>query len=188
MATHLFLALFAIFAFLASQLPVASQTTPTYRLPFTVGDSARLIQGNNGPYGHTAHAAFAFDFIMAIGTPVTAARAGRVAATENRFQDGTRKPGEENFVIVQHDDSTFGRYYHLTHDGALVAVGAMVAAGDTIGQSGNTGASAGPHLHFDVTAGCYRWGCQTLAIRFINAGSDTLVQGRTYVARTVPPL
>lgn len=184
MATHLCLALFACFAFLATR-PV-SQSIPPYRLPFTVGDSARLIQGNNGPYGHTAHAAYAFDFIMAIGTPVTASRPGRVIATENRFQDGTRKPGEENFVILQHDDSTFARYYHLTRNGALARVGALVAAGDTIGLSGNTGASAGPHLHFDVTTGCYQWGCQTVAIRFLNADSDSLVQGRTYVARAIP--
>lgn len=151
-------------------------------LPFAVGDSARLIQGNNAPWGHSGAAAFAFDFVMPIGRGLTAARAGHVFATEGRHRDGNRTPGQENFVIIQHGDGSFGRYYHLTEGGALVAVGAAVARGDTIGRSGNTGASAGPHLHFDVTGGCAEWGCQTIPIRFRNAGADSLVQGRTYRA------
>jgi murein DD-endopeptidase MepM/ murein hydrolase activator NlpD len=154
----------------------------TYALPFAVGDSARLIQGNHGPWGHSGAAAFAFDFIMPIGSAVTAARAGHVFATESRYRDGNRTPGQENLVVIRHSDGTFGRYYHLTEGGALVAVGAAVALGDTIGRSGDTGASAGPHLHFDVTRGCAEWGCQTIPIRFRNAGADSLVQGRTYRA------
>lgn len=159
-----------------------AQRAAEYRLPYPIGDSARLIQGNNGPWGHQGHAAYAFDFVMPVGRPVTAARAGRVVAVEGRFYDGTRKPGEENFVVIQHSDSTFGRYYHLTHDGPRVQVGSLVAVGDTIGNSGNTGASAGPHLHFDVTVGCYQWGCQTAPIRFANAAPDSLIQGGTYRA------
>ncbi len=153
-----------------------------YALPFTVGDSARLLQGNEGPWGHTGAAAYAFDFAEAIGTPVTAARAGRVFATEARFKDGNRTPGQENFIVIRHADGTFGRYYHLTEGGVLVSIGEEIARGDTIGRSGNTGASAGPHLHFDVTRGCAEWGCQTIPIRFVNAGADSLAQGHTYRA------
>jgi murein DD-endopeptidase MepM/ murein hydrolase activator NlpD len=161
------------------------QDDETYRLPFAVGDSARLIQGNNGPWGHSGAAAFAFDFIRPIGSAVTAARGGQVVSIEQQYRDGNRTPGQENFVVVRHRDGTFGRYYHLTERGALVAVGAAVAEGDTIGRSGNTGASAGPHLHFDVTRGCAEWGCQTIPIRFRNVGVDTLVPGRTYRALPV---
>jgi murein DD-endopeptidase MepM/ murein hydrolase activator NlpD len=159
---------------------------PGYRLPFPVGDSAQLIQGNNGPWGHEGAAAYAFDFIMPIGSAVTAARAGQVVAVEGRYFDGTRKPGEENFVVIQHADSSFARYYHLTHNGPRVTVGVSVAAGDTIGLSGTTGASAGPHLHFDVTTGCYRWGCQTIPVRFLNVVADSLTAGATYRARALP--
>src|SRR5688572_20624241 len=136
----------------------------SYLLPFPAGDSARLIQGNNGPWGHTGHAAYAFDFLMPIGSPVTAARHGRVVAVEEQFIDGNRTPGRENYVVVRHADGTFGRYYHLTKDGALVGVGQDVAAAQMVGRSGNTGASAGPHLHFDVTRDCREWGCQTVQI------------------------
>ena len=162
-----------------------AQTTPRYQLPFPVGDSARLIQGNNGPYGHEGHAAYAFDFIMKIGSPVVAARGGSVVAIEERFPDATRKPGEENFVIVHHGDSTYSRYYHLTTDGALVGVGDSVRAGDVIARSGDSGASAGAHLHFDVTRACYRWGCSTIPIAFANVSPDSLVPGRYYHAKAV---
>jgi murein DD-endopeptidase MepM/ murein hydrolase activator NlpD len=161
------------------------QTADSWLLPFPVGDSARLIQGPGGRYGHQGALEFAWDFIMPIGSPVTASRAGRVVATESRFPDGTRKPGEENYIFLDHGDSTFSRYYHLTTGGFRVAVGDLVAAGDTIGASGNSGASAGPHLHFDVTRGCPQFGCQTITIRFRNAGTDSLVEGR--VVRALRP-
>jgi len=57
---------------------------------------------------------------------------------------------EENFVFVQHEDGTVGRYFHLTHQGARVGVGDSVVQGALLGISGNTGQTAGPHLHFDV--------------------------------------
>jgi murein DD-endopeptidase MepM/ murein hydrolase activator NlpD len=155
-----------------------------YLLPFPVGDSAELLQGNSGPYGHQGAIRYAYDFARPLGSPVTAARAGIVVRTEQRFVDGNRTPGQENLIFVQHGDSTFGRYYHLTQGGVAVAVGTHVSAGDTIGRSGNTGASAGPHLHFDVTTGCPDWGCQSIPIRFCNAGADSLIDGRVY--RAVP--
>ncbi|HZI29545.1 MAG TPA: M23 family metallopeptidase [Gemmatimonadaceae bacterium] len=169
----------------AAALTLEAQTKPSYQLPFPAGDSARLIQGNNGPYGHEGHAAYAFDFIMKIGSPVVAARSGIVVATEERFRDATRKPGEENFVIVHHGDSTYARYYHLTTDGAVVDVGDRIRAGDTIARSGDSGASAGAHLHFDVTRDCFRWGCTTIPVTFANASPDSLVPGRYYHARAV---
>ena len=63
------------------------------------------------------------------------------------FPDGNRTPGEENFVFIQHSDGTVMHYMHLTQDGALVEVGDVVAQGDPIGLSGDTGGSIGPHLH-----------------------------------------
>lgn len=156
------------------------QDQGAYRLPYPRLPTRKLLQGNNGPYGHTGHAQFAFDFLMPIGSPILAARDGKVVATEAKFPDGTRVPGEENFVVVQHADSTFGRYYHLTQGGVRVSVGRLVVAGDTVGLSGNSGASAGPHLHFDVTRSCREWGCQTIPVVFIDAGSDSLVAGHWY--------
>lgn len=157
-----------------------------YVLPFPVGVASELIQGNNGPWGHTGPSAYSFDFIMPTGSAVTAARGGEVVKVEKRFRDGTKVPGEENYIFIRHADGTFGRYYHLTIGGALVDSGARVKRGDLIGRSGSSGASAGPHLHFDVTRDCPTWGCQTVPIVFRNAGTDSLSAGTTYTAASYP--
>ena len=170
-----------VVAFLAPSAP--DSTSPRYLLPYPVGAKHVLLQGNAGPWGHQGAAEFSFDFQMPIGTAVAAARAGTVLKVEESFANATRKPGEENFVFVDHGDGTFGRYYHLDRDGALVAAGDAIAAGQSIARSGDSGASAGPHLHFDVTRGCADWGCQTVPIEFANATENPLVQGREYEAK-----
>jgi murein DD-endopeptidase MepM/ murein hydrolase activator NlpD len=175
--------LIAFTAVACSDGPTSPDPEPTYLLPFPVGDSSQVIQGNNGSFTHFGPSAYGFDFRMTIGRKVTAMRAGQVIAVEERHLDGNRTPGQENLVFLRHDDGTFARYYHLTLNGALVVVGQRVAAGDTIGLSGDTGYSTTPHLHVDVTRDCVAWGCQTVWIRFQNAGADTLVAGRVYRAQ-----
>ena len=120
---------------------------------------------------------------MPIGSSVIAARAGEVVHVVENNEDGTRKPGQENVVIIRHADSTFARYYHLTKEGVLVSVGEKVEKGQKIGLSGDSGASAGPHLHFDVTKGCYDWGCQTISIDFEGVKENPLKQGEVYEAK-----
>jgi len=166
-------------SFLAS-CATMPQRVGTYQLPLAPGASSRLIQGNNGPYGHSGALAYAFDFLMPIGTPLRAARGGVVQIVEERFADNTRKPGEENLIVINHGDGTFGRYYHLTTNGSDVTVGQRVRAGQPIGRSGNSGASAGPHLHFDVTSACPEFGCQTAPIQFTNSTDPVPQAGRTY--------
>jgi murein DD-endopeptidase MepM/ murein hydrolase activator NlpD len=94
--------------------------------------------------------------------------------------DSTRKAGEENVIVIRHRDGTYGRYYHLTHNGARVAVGDDVKENQVIGLSGDSGASAGPHLHFDVTKDCYNWGCQTIQMNFRDTKENPLKQGNSY--------
>ena len=48
---------------------------------------------------------------------------------------------EGNFVRIDHGDGTQGLYFHLERNGAQVAVGDGVCAGEVIGFSGNTGFS-----------------------------------------------
>jgi len=85
----------------------------TYILPYPTASSCKLLQGYNGPYGHTGAVEFAYDFQMPIGSPVNAARDGEVVSVVEKNNDGTRAPGEENVVVIKHSDGTFGRYYHL---------------------------------------------------------------------------
>ena len=95
----------------------------------------------------------AIDIAMPVGTPVHAARDGRVINIAHRFFRGGLQPevsGEANFVQILHDDGTTAIYAHLQMDTIRVRPGQTVRRGEYIANSGNTGYSGGPHLHFGV--------------------------------------
>lgn len=124
------------------------QTSP-YVLPYPVGLSYFVDQANCSGFGHSAYFRYGYDFLMDIGTPVTAARAGVVLFTADGTDDGDRTG--TNLLTVEHADGTVALYSHLTRGGVLVEVGDVVAAGQRIGLSGDTGNTGGtPHLHFSV--------------------------------------
>jgi murein DD-endopeptidase MepM/ murein hydrolase activator NlpD len=51
-------------------------------------------------------------------------------------------------ILIDHGWGVFSGYWHLAEFN--VEVGDFVEAGDLLGQIGNTGRSAGPHLHFEI--------------------------------------
>ena len=116
---------------------------------------ARIDQGFGGSFSHDdVQNRHALDFAADIGTPVFAARAGRVMQVEAGFRASgiasRDNRGRANFIRILHDDGSMALYAHLAVDGVLVRVGQDVTAGQRIGLSGNTGFSTGPHLHFAV--------------------------------------
>lgn len=122
-----------------------------YALPFAPGTARTVVQGYHGRFSHQT--TYALDFDLPRGTPVHAARDGVVVAVEERFGDGApedRHRNQANYVHVQHADGTVAYYVHLERGGAIVEVGDTVRRGQPIGRSGNSGYSAGPHLHFEV--------------------------------------
>jgi len=124
-----------------------------YALPYHPGLGFKVTQSYNGRFSHHDDARYAIDFDMPEGTPVFAAREGRVVAVEDRFDEGGPHRKFEalaNYVVIQHPDGTFGEYLHLQAKGVKVKVGDLVQRGQQIGLSGNTGFSSGPHLHFMV--------------------------------------
>jgi murein DD-endopeptidase MepM/ murein hydrolase activator NlpD len=140
-------------------------------------------QGNCGSGSHAAGTIvqYAYDFLMPIGTTIIASRAGTVLLVEERYEDGTRRAGEENYVNVMQSDGSIAAYVHLTRGGALVEVGDRVKRGQTIGISGDTGSSTEPHLHFHVQS-CS--GCRTEPVTFRNTRPHPggLEQGQAYTA------
>lgn len=81
------------------------------------------------------------DFGIVVGTPVEATMDGKVVYA------GWNNQGYGNLVIVE--NGAYKTYYaHLSS--IPVSVGDSVNAGATIGLSGNTGNSTGPHLHYEI--------------------------------------
>jgi murein DD-endopeptidase MepM/ murein hydrolase activator NlpD len=81
------------------------------------------------------------DFITDIGTPVLAAAGGVVQFAGFHPQYG-------NVVDIDHGNDLVTRYAHLSK--VLVKEGEMLQRGRRIADSGNSGRSTGPHLHFEV--------------------------------------
>jgi murein DD-endopeptidase MepM/ murein hydrolase activator NlpD len=93
--------------------------------------------------GRRAHGGV--DISTPVGTPVKATDGGVVVASTNRYE-GDKKYGE--VVVIEHMNGFKSLYAHLnTRD---VKVGDEVVAGQSIGQSGKTGHSTGPHLHLEA--------------------------------------
>ena len=142
-----------------------------YRMPFGGTTRHVLSQGVGGRFSHHGPAKYSFDFSMPWGTPVLAARGGRVIRVrDGNIASGTRRAyyDKANSVEVLHPDGTIATYAHLRH-GAVVEVGEEVQTGQLIGLSGDTGFSTGPHLHFMVWKRLPDLGWRTVPVRFHDA-------------------
>ncbi len=82
------------------------------------------------------------DIPAPIGTPVVAVKAGVVKYSDNRIS------GYGNMIVIEHENKIYSVYAHL--DKAFVRQGDSVKRGEVIANSGNTGRSTGPHLHFEI--------------------------------------
>lgn len=163
--------------------------TSNYVLPYPVDAGHRVNQGNCSGFGHSGFWRYGYDFVMDIGTSVTAAREGIVITTNENVADGNRSG--TNLITVRHDDGTVALYSHLTRNGVLVEPGERVEAGQRIGRSGDTGNTGGlPHLHFSLHSCASLPGlpgsanCPTIPVTFrnTNANPHGLQRQRIYTA------
>jgi murein DD-endopeptidase MepM/ murein hydrolase activator NlpD len=85
------------------------------------------------------------DFTAPVGTPIHATGNGTVGKVE---YDGR---GYGNNVIINHGWGFESLYGHMSK--ISVKAGQKINRGDLIGYVGSTGASTGPHLHYEVRKG-----------------------------------
>jgi len=81
------------------------------------------------------------DFLVDTGTPIHAAADGMVVVAEFHPQYGY-------MVEIDHGNDFTTRYAHNSK--LLVKAGDLVQRGGIIAESGSTGRSTGPHVHFEV--------------------------------------
>ena len=129
--------------------------TKPYRPPFADGISLKVSQSFKGKYSHSEPwSEYAVDIAMPEGTAVHAARSGIIMDIARDFFTGGSdidKYGERaNLLRILHDDGTMGVYAHLKLESVRYGLGKRVKEGDYIADSGNTGFSTGPHLHFVI--------------------------------------
>ncbi len=80
------------------------------------------------------------------GSPVYAAKPGIVVDVSYHYSFGY-------YVTINHQNGYYTRYEHLASLSKYVKSGDYVKMGDTIGDMGNSGASQGTHLHFEIWDG-----------------------------------
>ncbi len=119
-------------------IAVGTKEKPAYMMP--VEDY--VFTSPFGPRWGRTHEGV--DLAVPTGTVVAAAADGVV------IQSG-ENGGYGISIYVDHGNGIVTRYGHLSQ--AYAQVGREVKQGETIGLSGNTGNSTGPHLHFEIRIG-----------------------------------
>ncbi len=141
------------YEYLAGEPGAEHRPSDTYRAPFAIASRFYVTQAYPDVVTHTTpDAYYAIDIAMPVGTDIFAARDGVVFDVESgNFRGGLDADvGASNLVRVLHDDGTYAVYAHLNQNSIRIAPGEFVQRGQFIAESGNSGFSSGPHLHFVI--------------------------------------
>ncbi|MCY7392080.1 MAG: M23 family metallopeptidase [Leptolyngbyaceae cyanobacterium CAN_BIN12] len=128
----------------ALQLPISQllgKTGLNLILPLTIPAAITSAFGwRTHPITGEARFHRGIDLGAAYGSPIVAAKSGRIYLADMYGGYGLT-------VIVQHNPMQQTLYAHMSQ--LFVKPGEWVRQGQLIGQVGSTGASTGPHLHFE---------------------------------------
>lgn len=139
------------------------------------------------------------DFAAGSGTPVVAPADGVVV-------EARRWGGYGNWLRIRHGNGLETGYGHLSRYGSGIRAGQRVSQGQIVAYVGSTGASTGPHLHYEIwrngqrinpagirtSEGTVLSGAELAAFRaekaridrIIAAGGESRVQASQYAAST----
>lgn len=117
-------------------------------------NSVYAPRGRSDTSGYTGTAHKGLDIYAPAGTPVYATKAGTVVYVNYSGYGG----GWGLYVVIYHGTDSSGkamytRYAHASSIASGISVGTKVTTNTVIMYSGNTGASEGAHLHFEVCLG-----------------------------------
>jgi murein DD-endopeptidase MepM/ murein hydrolase activator NlpD len=115
-----------------------------YGLAWPLPESAQMTSAfglRSHPLLHKRRLHTGIDFGIPVGTAVHAVADGIVRRASDDAVSG-------RLVLVDHGSGVSTLYCH--NESLLVSAGDQVAAGQVIATSGNSGASTGPHLHYQV--------------------------------------
>jgi lipoprotein NlpD len=107
--------------------------------PFVWPVAGGFLSSRFGPRGESHHDGI--DISSAEGTPVRAARGGRVLYSD-------RLRGYGNLLILAHDDGYATVYAHIQAN--RIQPGTDVRQGQVIAAVGRTGKTSGANLHFEI--------------------------------------
>jgi len=108
------------------------------------------------------------DVAMPVGTPLVAPADGTVAHKGSGASGGY-------VLILRHEANWHTVFYHLQKPSHR-HVGEQVKAGEVVANSGNTGRSTGPHLHFELRRS-RQWGDTTDPVPHFNGKYPQRSQG-----------
>jgi murein DD-endopeptidase MepM/ murein hydrolase activator NlpD len=104
--------------------------------------SSRFNPNRRHPISGKVRAHRGIDYAAPTGTPIWAAGDGRI-------EFAGRKGGYGNAVIINHGKGITTLYGHMSRFAKTSRSGRPVRQGELIGYVGSTGASTGPHLHYE---------------------------------------
>jgi murein DD-endopeptidase MepM/ murein hydrolase activator NlpD len=137
-------------------------------------EGARLTSG----FGMRRHPIMGFsrmhkgiDFGAPYGSPIFAAGSGIV-------EEAARHSGYGNYVRIRHNGRISTAYAHMSRFGKGITRGTRINQGDVIGYVGSTGASTGPHLHYEIMVENQ----QVNPITFADNNTNSSLSGRQLLA------
>lgn len=155
----------------------AAPTDPSqgeYTLPYLAGTSALTVRAG---VDHDN----AIDFSMPTGTPVLAARSGRIEQIVQENDLCGCNPLfalYNNYIVIDHGDGEKSYYLHIAtnsvppslREGSFVERGMLIALSGAVGYTCSlVGEGCGPHLHFEVRREDAR-----IRPRFVETAADLL--------------
>lgn len=145
-----------------------------YTLPWETDVNHFVSQGNRSFVSHRDFYEYSWDFWMANGTKILAARSGKVIKIVDSLEGIGLK---SNYISIEHVDGTRAIYAHIQKNSVPVKLGDEIKQGQVIARSGMVGQTINPHLHFAVIN---KEGTSSIPISFSDVLGGVPMAGNSY--------